>query len=83
MIVIGTDPHKHSHTAAALDAQRAEPIDALSVKAREEGHERLLAWARGLDDERIWAIEDCRHVSGGSSASCCARASGWCGCRRS
>ena len=20
-------------------------------------------WARGLDDERVWAIEDCRHVS--------------------
>src|SRR4051812_21194861 len=23
-----------------------------------------LVWARGLDDERVWAIEDCRHVSG-------------------
>jgi transposase len=21
-------------------------------------------WARELDDERVWAIEDCRHVSG-------------------
>jgi transposase len=65
MIVIGTDPHKHSHTAAALDAQRAEPVDELTVRAREEGHERLLRWARELDEERLWAIEDCRHVSGG------------------
>jgi transposase len=65
MIVIGTDPHKHSHTAAALDAQNAKPLEALTVKAREAGHERLLAWARGLGDERVWAIEDCRHVSGG------------------
>ena len=24
----------------------------------------LLVWARGLDAERVWAIEDCRHVSG-------------------
>jgi transposase len=24
----------------------------------------LLAWGRGLDPERVWAIEDCRHVSG-------------------
>jgi transposase len=21
-------------------------------------------WARGLDRERVWALEDCRHVSG-------------------
>jgi transposase len=65
MIVIGTDPHKQSHTAAALEAPTAECVDELTVRARDEGHERLLAWARALDDERIWAIEDCRHVSGG------------------
>ena len=65
MIVIGTDPHKQSHTAAALDARTAAQLDSLTVKARDAGHERLLAWARGLDDERVWAIEDCRHVSGG------------------
>jgi transposase len=23
-----------------------------------------LQWARTLDDERVWALEDCRHVSG-------------------
>jgi transposase len=64
MIAIGTDPHKQSHTAAALDAQQAQCVDELTVAAREEGHERLLSWARSLDDERVWAIEDCRHVSG-------------------
>jgi transposase len=65
MIVIGTDPHKQSHTAAALDARTAEQRDSLTARAREVGHERLLTWARALDDERIWAIEHCRHVSGG------------------
>jgi transposase len=65
MIVIGADPHKQTHTAAALDAQTAEQHDELTVRARESGHERLLAWARALDDDRVWAIEDCRHVSGG------------------
>src|SRR6516225_6662140 len=65
MIVIGTDPHKQSHTVAALDARTAEQLHSLTAKAREVGHERLLAWARALDDERVWAIEDCRHVSGG------------------
>src|SRR4051794_27698461 len=29
------------------------------------GYEELLAWSRVLDDERVWALEDCRHVSGG------------------
>ena len=65
MIVIGTDPHKQTHTAAALDAQKADQLDALTVAARDGGHERLLSWARALDEERVWAIEDCRHVSGG------------------
>jgi len=65
MIVIGTDPHKQTHTAAALDAQTAERLDELTAQARDAGHDRLLAWARALDEERVWAIEDCRHVSGG------------------
>jgi transposase len=65
MIVIGTDPHKLSHTAAAVDARTAKQLDSLTAKARSEGHERLLVWAQKLDEERVWAIEDCRHVSGG------------------
>ena len=24
----------------------------------------MLRWARGLEGERVWAVEDCRHVSG-------------------
>jgi transposase len=28
------------------------------------GHERMLAWARTIGADRVWAIEDCRHVSG-------------------
>jgi transposase len=65
MIVIGTDPHKMSHTSVALDAATAKQLDSLTAKAHDQGHERLVAWARNLDDERVWAIEDCRHVSGG------------------
>ncbi|HEV2773687.1 MAG TPA: transposase [Thermoleophilaceae bacterium] len=65
MMVIGVDPPKQTHTAAAVDGQTAEPVDELTVCAREKGHEQLLRWARSLDPERTWAIEDCRHVSGG------------------
>jgi transposase len=33
-----------------------------SVGAR--GFDLVLRWARALDVERVWALEDCRHVSG-------------------
>jgi len=63
MLTIGIDPHKQTHTGVAVDplgvpvAQRAAP-------ARREGFGQLLEWARRLDGERIWVIEDVRHVSG-------------------
>lgn len=63
MIVIGIDPHKKTHTAVAA-AENGRPLDDVTVAARHKGHERLLEWARGLDVERVFAIEDCRHVSG-------------------
>jgi transposase len=64
VIVVGIDPHKKSHTAAAVP-ESGKRLDAITVPARSQGHERLLEWARALDDERIFALEDCRHVSGG------------------
>jgi transposase len=63
MIVIGVDPHKHSHTAVAVDRRTGELIAELTVKTNEEGHARLLDWARELDSERGFALEDCRQVS--------------------
>ena len=64
MIVIGVDPHKHTHTAAAVDAATGELRGEQTTRAREHGHERLLAWACRLGSQRLWALEDCRHVSG-------------------
>jgi transposase len=63
VIVIGVDPHKATHTAAAVHAGLGELRGERTVKARQAGHEQLLDWARGLGDERRWALEDCRHVS--------------------
>ena len=63
MIVIGSDPHKASYAFAALLAGTGELRSSETVKATSAGHERMLAWARALDRERVWAIEDCRHVS--------------------
>jgi transposase len=64
MMVIGVDAHKSTHTAAAVNRHTAELLDQLTVDAREHGHAQMLEWARGLDDERIWAIEDARNLSG-------------------
>jgi transposase len=64
MIVIGVDPHKRSHTAAAVEQATGELRGERTARARRQGHEQLLAWARALAHERLWALEDCRHVSG-------------------
>lgn len=64
MIVIGSDPHKRSYTCAAVVGGTGEQLGCETVPATTAGHERLLGWARGLDRERVWAIEDCRQVSG-------------------
>lgn len=63
MIVIGADIHKRSHTLVAVRAGSGELIGELEVRAGEEGHRRALRWACDLDPERVWALEDCRHVS--------------------
>ena len=64
MIVIGIDPHKQTHTAVAVDGATGKVLADLTIKARTPGFERLLEWARALDDERLFAVEDGRHVSG-------------------
>jgi transposase len=64
VIVVGIDPHKQTHTAVAVDAATGELLGELTVKARTAGVEQLLDWARRLDDERTFAVEDGRHVSG-------------------
>jgi transposase len=64
MIVIGADTHKATHTCAAVSAVSGQLAGELTASARKTGFMELLAWGRELDSERIWAIEDCRHVSG-------------------
>jgi transposase len=35
-----------------------------TVSAKRRSFDDLLLWGRGLEADRVWAIEDCRHVSG-------------------
>ena len=64
MIVVGIDPHKKSHTAAALEAASGRVIDRLSVPATDAGHRRLVGWIAGLGGQVRVALEDVREVSG-------------------
>src|SRR6266576_1992144 len=63
MIVIGADTHKATPALAAVDEGTGRGRGSREIKAEEPGHLQAVRWARGLDEERVWAIEDCRHVS--------------------
>jgi transposase len=64
MIVLGADTHKRSHTIAAVSAATGELVGEKTVPVGARGFASLLVWARGLGGERVWALEDCRHVAG-------------------
>src|SRR5262249_3511473 len=65
MIVIGADTHKSSHTLVAVDAVTGRRVSVRTGASTGVGALEPGDWARGLGDaDRVWAIEDCRHVSG-------------------
>jgi transposase len=64
MIVLGADMHKRSHTIAAVGASTGELLGEKTIAVGDSGFTAALDWARGLEKERVWALEDCRHVSG-------------------
>jgi transposase len=69
MIVFGADTHKRSHTIAAVAAPTGELRGEQTAPVDRRGFGALVRWARGLGDERVWALEDCRHVSGSRGGS--------------
>src|SRR3954469_13118697 len=63
------DPDRSRHAQAVAYARRGEAASGRmlaerTVPARRRCFEALLTWARGHGNERVWEIEDCRHVSG-------------------
>jgi transposase len=59
MIVIGVDVHKQSLTAVAVD-EVGRAIAELSAA----GSGELVDWSVSLAPERLWAVEDCRQLTG-------------------
>jgi transposase len=64
MIVLGADTHKRSHTIAAINAATGQLLGDKTVAVGARGFAALVIWARGLDGQLVWALEDCRHVAG-------------------
>jgi len=62
MMVIGIDAHKRTHTAVAAD-QAGRHLSTKTVGTTSKDHLTLLQWATEHGDDRLWAIEDCRHLS--------------------
>ncbi|MFB9240055.1 IS110 family transposase [Plantactinospora siamensis] len=63
VVVLGVDVHKDTHTVVGAD-QAGRKVGERVVRATDAGHRQLLGWARRqFPAERVWAVEDCRHVS--------------------
>lgn len=63
MVVVGIDPHKHSHTAVAVD-HNGRRLGQITVANTAPDLVRLLEWAQQFTGPCRWAVEDCRHVAG-------------------
>ncbi len=63
MVTIGSDSHKRTHTFVAVD-ELGKKLAERTVPATSEGHLEILGWAERWP-ERLWALEDCRHLTRG------------------
>jgi transposase len=59
MLVVGIDPHKNSHTAAALETATGESLGEITIASTPAGYRELTSWLTGLAPALI-AIENAR-----------------------
>jgi transposase len=62
MVILGVDAHKRSHTVVAVD-ELGRKLGERSITAISADHLALLEWAERFGPKRLWAVEDCRHLS--------------------
>jgi transposase len=56
-LVIGVDTHKHTHTAALVQATTGGKLAELTVATNPDGYDELLRWADQHGASRVWSIE--------------------------
>ena len=59
MLVVGIDPHKSTHTAAALDTATGEFLDEITIDSTPKGYTALLQWCHDLRADLV-AVENLR-----------------------
>jgi len=63
MVVLGIDAHKRTHTVVAVDEVGRQLGVRVTQATSTAAHLELVAWADRFGSERVWAVEDCRHLS--------------------
>jgi transposase len=63
MIVLGADTQALAH-ARASNTATGQVLGTRRAGSGGPAFGALLLWARSVDDEQVWALEDCTHVSG-------------------
>jgi transposase len=56
-VVIGVDTHKHTHTAAVVQAATGAMVEQATAPATPAGYRQLLALANHHSGRRLWAVE--------------------------
>ena len=62
MLVLGVDAHKRSHTIVAVDSNGVQQAS-ITIGTTTDAHLDGLRWACARGESRLWAVEDCRHLS--------------------
>jgi transposase len=63
MVVLGIDAHKRTHTVVAVDEAGRQLGVRVTQATSTAAHLDLLRWAGQFGPGRVWAVEDCRHLS--------------------
>jgi hypothetical protein len=63
MVMLGIDAHERTHTVVAVDDLGRQVGVRTTTATTPEDHLELLRWAARFGSERVWAVEDGRHLS--------------------
>jgi transposase len=63
MVVLGIDAHKRTHTVVAVDEAGRQLGVRVTQATSSAAHLDLVRWAGRFGPGRVWAVEDCRHLS--------------------
>jgi transposase len=82
MVILGIDAHKRTHTVVLVDQAGRKLGQRTTSSTTTADHLRLLSWAKQFGDERVWAGEDCRHLSRRLERDLLGPGTASCGCHR-